>query len=244
MKILGIIPARLKSKRFPEKVLANIEGKSVIQRVYEKAVDSNVLEDVVVAADSDKVYDHVKAFGGNVVMTSTEHNSGTERCAEALCKFKGDFDAVINVQGDEPFIHRRQIRMLAELIQDNNIASLAKKIDNYEELNNTNIVKLVVDKDSNAIYFTRTIIPYIRGKKATELLEIRDFFKHIGVYAYKADVLREIVKLPACELERNESLEQLRWVYNSYKIQIGFTELDTLGIDTKEDLELAKKFVK
>ena len=247
MKSLAIIPARYASTRFPAKPLATLGGKLIIQRVYEQV--KRAVEDVVVATDDDRIMAAVEAFGGRAVMTSTEHRSGTDRCYEALQKVGGDYDIVINVQGDEPFIQREQIESLVACFEDANvdIATLVKPFqptDSVEALHNPNTPKVVISKDMRAIYFSRSVIPDLRGVEREQWLEKHTFYKHIGMYAFRASVLSEITALPQSSLEKAESLEQLRWLENGYKIGVGISDVETVGIDTPEDLERAEEFLK
>ena len=238
MKILGIIPARFASTRFPEKALVDIGGKSMVQRVYEQASQSSSLSKVMVATDHEKIFNHVKNFGGQVVMTAEHHQSGTDRCMEALQKEVNLFDFVINIQGDEPFIKPEQIDLLAGILKPEiELATLAKKITDKETLFNPNTPKIIFNNQMEAIYFSRQTIPYLRGIKQEDWLSKHDFYKHIGIYAYRTDVLEKITKLPISALEQVEALEQLRWLENGYKIKIAITELETIGIDTPEDLK-------
>ena len=245
MKFIGIIPARYASTRFPGKPLALLGGKPMIQRVYEQV--KNAIDAVCVATDDERIEAAVKAFGGNVVMTSNQHRSGTDRCEEAYQKIGKHFDVIINIQGDEPFIHPEQIETIKHCFEDEStqIATLVKPFaadgDFESTLFNPNSPKVVVNKKMEAMYFSRSIVPYIRGKKYTEWLSSHVFYKHIGMYAYRADVLKEITALPQSSLEIAESLEQLRWLENGYKIKVGITEQETIGIDTPEDLEKANK---
>lgn len=246
MKILGIIPARYASTRFPGKPLTIINGKSMIQRVYEQSMKSKLLSDVIVATDDQRIYDAVNAFGGKVMMTSTEHNSGTDRCCEIVEKIVDRYDAVVNIQGDEPFINPEQINQIAELISldDSQIASLCKPIKDKEELFDNNVVKVVFNINGNALYFSRQTIPFIRKVDKDEQLWMtsRTFYKHIGIYAYKTDVLMNIAKLEQSGLEMAECLEQLRWIENSYKIKMGVTEYESYSIDTPQDVEKCLKY--
>ena len=246
-KTIGIIPARYASTRFPGKPLVDIAGKSMIQRVYEQAKRVPDLSAVYVATDDSRIYEHVKGFGGNAVMTLDSHQSGTDRCAEVL-KLLADKEIgfVVNIQGDEPFIAPEQIEQLIEIIkgemsakvsQSPPLATLAKQITNTKELFNDNVVKVVFDEQLSALYFSRNPIPFVRGKERENWLEDNLFFKHIGLYAYRADILLAIAKLKTGRLEKTESLEQLRWLENGYAIQCGITEYETIGIDTPEDLE-------
>ena len=246
MKILGIIPARYASTRFPGKPLTMINGKSMIQRVYEQSMKSELLADVVVATDDQRIYDAVMAFGGKVMMTSSEHNSGTDRCCEIVEKIGNKYDAVVNIQGDEPFINPEQINQIASLIatEESQIASLCKPIKDEDELFDENVVKVVFDKNFKALYFSRQTIPFLRKVEKNEKswMEQRTFYKHIGIYAYKADVLKEIAQLRQSGLELSECLEQLRWLENSYSIKMGITEYESYSIDTPQDVEKCLKF--
>ena len=238
MKILGIIPARFASTRFPEKALVDIGGKSMVQRVYEQACQATVLTKVIIATDHVKIYDHVKQFGGEVVMTKDSHQSGTDRCMEAIQKEGGDYDFVINIQGDEPFIRPEQITLLASTLgATTELATLAKKITDLETLFNTNTPKLIWNSKMEAIYFSRQTIPFLRGVDQDKWLNKQDFYKHIGIYAYRTTILKEITQLAPSPLELSESLEQLRWLENGYKIKVAITEFETIGIDTPEDLK-------
>lgn len=245
MKILGVIPARFASTRFPAKPLADLGGKSMIERVYQQAKKSKSLSRVVVATDHSKIFDHVKSFGGEVLMTAEHHPSGTDRVREALHLCGQHFDYVINVQGDEPFIAPEQIDLLASLLDGNTeLATLIKKIDDHEQLFNPNVVKAIRNQQSEAIYFSRSPIPHMRNQPESEWLKHHTFFKHIGLYAYRSDVLSNITQLPISSLERAESLEQLRWIENGYTIKVAETNLETIGIDTPEDLTKALQYLK
>lgn len=240
MKILGLIPARYASSRFPAKPLVDIGGKSMIRRVYEQARKSSSLSDVVVATDHAEIYDHVRLFGGNVCMTRESHVSGTDRCYEALTLQPETYDYVINIQGDEPFIQPGQIDLLASRLNGiTEIATLMKSITNPEQLFNPNVVKVVVNKNGEALYFSRSTIPHIRNTPESEWMKKHTFFKHIGMYAYRADILAQLTKLPVSTLEGAESLEQLRWLENGFRVAVAETTIETLGIDTPEDLVLA-----
>ena len=244
MKILGVIPARYASTRFPAKALAKIGGKTIIQRVFEQASKVELLHKVIVATDHSEIYEHVKSFGGNVAMTSENHQSGTDRCNEVLSFEKEDFDYVINIQGDEPFIDPEQINALANCLDgQTEIATLIKKITDSETLFNPNSVKAIVNNSDAAIYFSRTALPYLRSIEKENWLTHFTYFKHLGIYAYRADILKKITKLSVSKLERAESLEQLRWIENGYKIRTVETDIESIGIDTPEDLEEAKKFL-
>jgi 3-deoxy-manno-octulosonate cytidylyltransferase (CMP-KDO synthetase) len=247
MKFIGIIPARYASTRFPGKPLANMGGKPMIQRVYEQVVKT--VENVYVATDDTRIEEAVKKFGGNAVMTSGRHRSGTDRCYEACCKVGEGFDVVINIQGDEPFIQPEQIELLKSCFSDveTQIATLVKPFDkdgDFEKmLFNPNSPKVVLNNRSEAMYFSRSTVPYIRGVGYMEWLKNHTFYKHIGLYAYRADILKEITSLPQSSLEKAESLEQLRWLENGYKIKVAVTNVETIGIDTPEDLEKAVKML-
>ncbi|MFA8451308.1 MAG: 3-deoxy-manno-octulosonate cytidylyltransferase [Bacteroidales bacterium] len=243
MRVLGIIPARYASSRFPGKPLVDIKGKTMIQRVYEGACACDGLDEVVVATDHQEIYSCVKDFAGKVEMTSPNHMSGTDRCAEVLdlyAKRNLHFDIVINIQGDEPFICVEQIEALRECFSNQNtdIATLVKKIDDSEELHNPNNVKVVFSKNRKALYFSRQAIPFMRNEEQkTQWISKHNYFKHIGVYAYRADVLREVTKLSISTLEKSESLEQLRWLENDYEIVVAETSIEAISVDTPEDLE-------
>ncbi len=238
MKILGIIPARYASTRFPGKPLVDIAGKSMIQRVYEQSAKCPHLADVLVATDDERIFNHVTDFGGKAVMTSPDHASGTDRCAEVALQYP-NHEVVINIQGDEPYIDPEQISKLAFCFSDANtqIATLVKKISGTDELFNANSPKVILNKFSEAIYFSRSPLPHIRGQEQANWLGHFTYFKHIGIYGYSNDVLQQITKLPVSSLEKAESLEQLRWIENGYKIKVAETELETFAIDTPEDLE-------
>lgn len=238
MNILGLIPARYASTRFPAKPLVDIAGKSMIRRVYEQAKKSASLHRVVVATDHAAIFDHVKDFGGEVCMTREDHVSGTDRCYEALTLQPTDFDYVINIQGDEPFIQPEQIDLLASALDGKTeIATLIKAIDTDEHLFNPNIVKVVINQAQEALYFSRSPIPHIRSTAEAAWRDKHTFFKHIGMYAYRADILKKLTMLPVSSLERAESLEQLRWLENGFRIATAQTLTETTGIDTPEDLQ-------
>lgn len=244
MRFIGIIPARYASTRFPGKPLADMDGKPMIQRVYEQV--AGTVDAVCVATDDARIERAVQAFGGNVVMTSDQHRSGTDRCYEAYQKVGEGYDVVINIQGDEPFIRPQQIEAIKACFDTDEpvqIATLVKPFrpdDDFEKvLFNPNSPKVVINKNQEAMYFSRSVIPYVRGKAYTEWLPNHTYYKHIGMYAYRADVLAEITRLPQSPLELAESLEQLRWLENGYKIKVGITDIETIGIDTPDDLARA-----
>lgn len=242
MNIIGIIPARYASSRFPGKPLADIAGKSMIQRVYERCLLSNSLSYAVVATDDDRIAEHVKSFGGNVILTSSNHNSGTDRCAEAANYFP-EADIIINIQGDEPFIQPEQIDLLAGCFKSEGteIATLVKKIDSYKELVNPNTPKVVIDKTGKALYFSRNTIPFQRDIPEDEWLGNQDYFKHIGIYGFRVKTLQQLTLLPISALEKAEALEQLRWLENGYSIQTAETSYQSYGIDSPDDIIHALK---
>ena len=244
MKFIGIIPARYASTRFPGKPLALLGGKPVIQHVYEKV--AAVLEAAYVATDDERIYDVVKSFGGQVVMTRTDHKSGTDRIEEAIEKLGGKWDVVVNVQGDEPFVAKSQLDTICHCFDDptTQIATLGKPFESMEAVQNPNSPKIVVDNMGFAMYFSRSVIPYVRGKEKSSWLTHYPFLKHLGIYAYRKDVLRQVTQLPQSSLEIAESLEQLRWLQNGFKIKVGTTDVETVGIDTPQDLERAEEFLK
>lgn len=242
---IGIIPSRYGSSRFPGKPLAKIGTMTMIERVYRQA--STALDCVVVATDDTRIADCVKSFGGNVVMTSPDHRSGTDRCFEAYRNFGSEASVVINIQGDEPFIDPSQIEALKMAFEDPtvDIATLARPFDparGFEALFDPNVVKVTMRGDSTAIYFSRAIIPYVRNYPWQEWLDHASFFTHVGLYAYRSKTLSEITRLPQSPLELAESLEQLRWIEAGYKIKVGLTECQTIGIDTQADLDEAIKY--
>jgi 3-deoxy-manno-octulosonate cytidylyltransferase (CMP-KDO synthetase) len=236
---IGIIPARYGSTRFPGKPLIDIQGKSMIQRVYEQAKKVSSLSKVIVATDDQRIYDAVIAFGGEVVMTSENHQSGTDRCKEALNNSGGSFDVVVNIQGDEPFIDPEQIAQVVQAFADENteIATLVKLIEDSEELFNPNKPKVLIDENDFAIYFSRAVLPYQRGVEQIDWIENFNYYKHIGLYAYRSDVLDEITQISPSRLELAEGLEQLRWIENGYKIKVAITETESISIDAPEDLK-------
>lgn len=244
MKFIGIIPARYASTRFPGKPLALLGGKPVIQHVYEKV--AAVLEAAYVATDDERIYDVVKSFGGQVVMTRTDHKSGTDRIEEAIEKIGGEWDVVVNVQGDEPFVAKSQLDTICHCFDDptTQIATLGKPFESMEAVQNPNSPKIVVDNMGFAMYFSRSVIPYVRGKEKSSWLTHYPFLKHLGIYAYRKDVLHQVTQLPQSSLEIAESLEQLRWLQNGFKIKVGTTDVETVGIDTPQDLERAEEFLK
>lgn len=243
MKFTAVIPARYASTRFPGKPLAMLGGKTVIQRVYEQA--ASVLSEVYVATDDERILSAVEAFGGRAVMTRADHKSGTDRIEEAVEKTGTQADVIINVQGDEPFIQPSQIKTLMALFDDpqTQIGTLGKRFDSMDAVNNPNSPKIVTDHRGFALYFSRSVIPFIRGVESDEWLSHYPFLKHLGVYAYRREVLAEVTRLPQGQLEKAESLEQLRWLENGYRIRVGLTDVETVGIDTPADLERAEQFL-
>ncbi len=245
MKFIGIIPARFQSSRFPGKPLAKLGDKTIIQHVFDNALKS--LDNVWVATDDVRIANAVKGFGGQFVMTGSHHQSGTDRCAEAadILSNETDFDVIVNIQGDEPFVRKEQIEALKSCFFDTNtqIATLVKVIEDQKTLFNPNRPKVVLDKQMNALLFSRSTIPFLRGIEKEKWLSSTKFYSHLGMYAYKADTLKEITKLTQTPLELSESLEQLRWLENGYKIKTAVTEFESIGIDTPEDLKYAKSFL-
>jgi 3-deoxy-manno-octulosonate cytidylyltransferase (CMP-KDO synthetase) len=244
MNFIAIIPSRYESTRFPGKPLADIAGKPMIQRVYEQA--TKAVKEVWVATDDERIVDVVKRFGGNVVMTSVAHRSGTDRCAEAVLKASEitgkTFDVVVNVQGDEPFMQPDQIELITKCFiesPDTEIATLIQPILKNEDIFRSDMVKVILDNESNAIYFSRSPIPYITKVDESEWLGNYPFYGHVGLYAYRNDILQKLSKLKEGILEKVESLEQLRWLENGFKIKTNITDSDSFGIDTPEDLEQA-----
>lgn len=243
MKIAGIIPARFASTRFPGKPMVEIHGKTMIQRVYEQASKAN-LDIVVVATDDERIFDHMTQLGAHVVMTHSNHPTGTDRCKEALSIISKNtqqhFHAAINIQGDEPYIHPEQINQLAQAFQDPNtqLATLIKKLKNKEDLENPGIIKVTSRIDSRALYFSRSIIPFPRTISVEDGLKNGIFYKHIGMYGYRTDILDQITQLNQSSSELTESLEQLRWLENGFDIRLIKTELETRSVDTPHDLEI------
>lgn len=240
MKFVGIIPARYASTRFPGKPLADILGQPMIQRVYERA--SHVLDTVVVATDDQRIYDAVVQFGGRVVMTSENHKTGTDRCYEALTKLPETYDVVINIQGDEPFIAIDQIEALKNCFVSDQIqlATLVKPFDantSIDELENPNTPKVILSQTGEAICFSRSVIPYLRGVEKSQWAAAHTYYKHIGIYAYRTDILAQITKMTQTPIEKAESLEQLRWLENGLHIHVAITHSDNHSIDTPEDLQ-------
>ncbi len=247
MRYIGLIPARYGSSRFPGKPLALLGGKTVIRRVYERVCGS--FDAVYVCTDDERIYNHVLSFSGKAVMTSTECRSGTDRCWQAYGILAETADVVVNVQGDEPFVSASQLELLKSCFLDptTQIATLVKpfgQTDTWESLSNPNSPKVVVSDDMKALYFSRSVIPYLRGVPQEEWLRHHTFYRHIGLYAYRSEVLGEVASLRPGVLERCESLEQLRWLQHGYVIKVGVTDFETVGIDTPEDLQRAENYLK
>lgn len=253
MQLIGIIPARYASTRFPAKALVDIGGKSMVERVYEQASKAKSLSKVVVATDHPLIFDHVQAFGGDVVMTSEHHPSGTDRCHEAFVKIQAQLppntqDAtptyILNIQGDEPFIQPEQIELLTSLLNGKvEIATLVKVIEDEATLFSPNTPKVVINEQQEALYFSRQTIPQLRGVNPQEWLQHHTFYKHLGIYAYRSDILERLTQLTPSSLEKAEALEQLRWLENGYRISVVVTPYDSHGVDVPDDLERVKKFL-
>lgn len=237
MFTLGVIPARYDSSRFPGKPLIDLKGKSMIQRVYEGAMSCSLFSAIVVATDDQRIYDHVKSFGGLVQMTSKDHQSGTDRCGEVLSNYP-QADLVVNIQGDEPLVNPKQLEVLIRAFENHNvdIATLGNPNLSLDDLTNPNRIKLVTDKYQNALYFSRSAIPFGAKRPQEEWIKNYPYLRHIGLYAYRSKVLTQLVKLKPADLEIWESLEQLRWLYNGYKIHVVQTEIETPNIDTPDDV--------
>ncbi|MBQ0080343.1 MAG: 3-deoxy-manno-octulosonate cytidylyltransferase [Alistipes sp.] len=245
-RFLAIIPARYASTRFPGKPLAILGGMTVIERVYRQVIKA--CDDAVVATDDERILNAVLGFGGKAVMTSSSHRSGTDRCMEAYRKIGQRFDVVINVQGDEPFISPKQINALKACFDssETQIATLVKPFDpkdGFETILNPNSPKVVIDKNFNALYFSRSVIPFIRGVESTQWPSKHTFYKHIGIYAFLPEILEQVTSISQGELEKAESLEQLRWLENGFRIKVGISQIETIGIDTPEDLRKAEEFL-
>lgn len=243
MKFIAIIPARYASTRFPGKPLALLGGRPVIQHVYEKAAQA--LDEAYVATDDERIARVVESFGGHAIMTRADHKSGTDRIEEAAEKIGTDADVVINIQGDEPFVDASQLKTLQSLFdcEETQIGTLGKRFDSMEATENPNSPKIVCDKQGFALYFSRSVIPFVRGQEHKSWLNHYPYLKHLGLYAYRREVLREVTQLPQSPLELAESLEQLRWLENGYRIRVGLTDVETVGIDTPADLERAEQFL-
>lgn len=244
MKILGIIPARYASTRFPGKPLIDIMGKTMLQRVYEQTSKSKKLSSVVIATDDERIASHTQSFGAKVVMTKAEHPSGTDRCFEAYKNFGEEFDYIINIQGDEPFIDPSQIDLLANICDGNTeLATLMIKCNSHDVLFDKGEVKITLNTNNEALYFSRMVIPFIKGVDEKEWHKHFNYFRHVGMYAYRKDVLEKVTKLQPSSLEKAESLEQLRWLENGFKIKCAETLHDSHCIDTPEDVEKVIKLM-
>jgi 3-deoxy-manno-octulosonate cytidylyltransferase (CMP-KDO synthetase) len=237
--ILGVIPARYASTRYPGKPLIDIQGKSMIQRVYEQATKTASLDKVIVATDDKRIYDHVKGFGGEAVMTKEDHPSGTDRCYEVVQQAGTDYHYIINIQGDEPFIDPSQIDTLASVLRDETteLATLIIPVNDNELLSDMGEVKVVLNTKMEALYFSRMVIPYIKGVEQKDWHNHHKYYRHVGMYAYRRDILEKITTLPVSSLEQAESLEQLRWLENGFKITCALTDFESHCIDTPEDVE-------
>lgn len=239
MKILGVIPSRYASSRFPGKPLAEIKGKPMIQHVYERAIQAKHLSDVIVATDDQRIFDVVKKFKGKAIMTSENCENGTDRCREVIEKHLPDFEIIINIQGDEPYVHPEQIDKLCSLFENENVelGTLAKQTHSADDILNPSRVKVVIDKSMDALYFSRSPIPFLRGRDNHEWGKHHTYYKHLGLYGYRKETLLKYNQLSPSELEKAEALEQLKWLENGYKMRVGITEYDSHAIDTPEDLE-------
>jgi 3-deoxy-manno-octulosonate cytidylyltransferase (CMP-KDO synthetase) len=244
MKVLGIIPSRYTSTRFPGKAMVDIGGKTMIRRVYEQAIQCNALDKLIVATDDQRIFDEVYSFGGDVIMTSSDHLNGTERCNEVAQAYS-DYDFIVNIQGDEPFVHPAQIdQLVATLTEDVTLATLVKKVSNRQTLHDPSKIKVVFNRMHEAMYFSRSIIPFER-ESTSNYESYMDYYQHIGLYAYRRDILNELSNLSPTPAEQAESLEQLRWLEHGYRIKIGFTTLESIMVDTPEDLvNLKEEFLK
>ncbi len=243
LKVVVVIPSRYQSSRFPGKPLVKIGSKTMIQRVYDQAKSCIDVDEVIVATDDQRILNHVQKFGGQAMMTSDHHDSGTGRCGEVISKYKKEVDVVVNVQGDEPFIQANQISQLIDAFKNSQvqISTLAKKITDDQEINEPNVVKVVRSKDLFALYFSRSPIPYCRDAVGEKWSTKKDYFKHLGLYAFRTDTLKTITRLNPTNLDSAESLEQLRWLENGYRIYVGETKTSSIGIDTPEDLNKITK---
>ena len=244
MNTIAIIPARYDSTRFPGKPLAKIGGKTMIERVYRQAEKATRVNEIIVATDDERIKQEVERFGGKVVMTGSHHINGTERCAEVMESAYINADIIVNIQGDEPFILPEQIDELVKCFDDENaeIATLVKKADNEELLNYSGEVKVVYDIEKYAMYFSRQTIPFIQKTAKENWLEKQAHYLHVGIYGFRDYILNDIVKLPESKLEKLESLEQIRWLENGYKIKLGFTTHTSMAVETPEDLIAAEAY--
>jgi 3-deoxy-manno-octulosonate cytidylyltransferase (CMP-KDO synthetase) len=243
--IVGIIPARYASSRFPGKPLVLIQGKSMLERVYEQASKSKVLHKVVVATDDSRIYEHVQSFGGQVVLTAANHPSGTDRCWDAVQQLPDKYSYIINIQGDEPFIDPTQIDELATALQDETtqLATQMIAVNSHEMLFDEGEVKIVLNNNNEALYFSRSVIPHVKNVAKENWHLHHPYFRHVGLYAYRYDILEQITKLPVSTLEKAESLEQLRWIENGYSIKCITTNFESHCIDTPEDIDKVLRLI-
>lgn len=243
--ILGIIPARYASQRLPGKPLASIEGISMIERVYRQVEACSQLDRLVVATDDPRILDHVNSFGGEAQMTSPEHPSGTDRCAEIVQKIEGDYSVILNIQGDLPFLPTEMISRLIACFEDGQaqIATLARPIEQVSELRDDTLAKIALSTEQDALYFSRGPVPYLRDIPSEDWLNHASYYKHIGIYGFRKSVLEHVTQLPPSPLEKAEKLEQLRWL-SHYRIRVGLVQLDTLSVDTPEDLQKAQAWAR
>lgn len=244
MKVLGVIPARYASSRFPGKPLIDLAGKTMIQRVYEGAKKSSLIAEVIVATDDERIFNEVVRFGGKAMMTQEAHPSGTDRCAEVALQFP-EMDVVINIQGDEPLVDYRQLNQLIEAFShpETQIATLGNFSLTWEDVENPNRIKVVVNAAGKAMYFSRSAIPNAHHSSGNPL-DKYPYMRHIGLYAYRSTILQELTNLQPTDLEKIESLEQLRWLYYGYSIQLVETTIETPNIDVPEDVEKVLEFLK
>jgi len=234
MRKLAVIPARYASTRFPGKPLLELKGKSMIQHVFDRVNNGNLFDKVVVATDDERIYNHVKSFGGNVEMTSLQHETGTDRCGELVTNKYSNYDIVVNIQGDEPLVSNQQLQTLLNAFSESQvkIATLGIRTSNYSEINDPNRIKIALDQFQNALYFSRSAIPFLRNDSSGF-----EYIRHIGLYAFRTKTLLELVQLPQGTLEKIESLEQLRWMENGYKVNVQLTTIETPNIDVPEDVD-------
>lgn len=244
MSIIGIIPARYASSRFPGKPLTDIKGKSMLRRVYEQSKKSWLMDEVIVATDDTRIKEHAESFGAKALMTRADHPSGTDRCYEAYRLNEKKYDYVINIQGDEPFLDPKQIDSLAEVCDGKvELATQMIKCTSHAVLFDPGEVKIVLNGNREAIYFSRSVIPYLRNHDEKTWHEHFEYFRHVGMYAYRTDILEKLTKLKLSKLEKAESLEQLRWLEHGYKIKCVETEFDSHCVDTPEDIEKVLKLM-
>ncbi len=244
MKVLGIIPARYASTRLPAKALIDLAGKTMLQRVYEKAKSAQFLDKIIIATDDERIFKSAQSFDAEVMMTSTSHQSGTDRCAEVVQKTEEKFDFLVNIQGDEPFLFSEQIDELISILNPKiEIATLVRKIDSFKKMMDDTSPKVVLNTKKEAMYFSRNAIPFVRDLAQSEWHLEHDFYAHIGLYAFRIDILQQIAILPVSALEKAEKLEQLRWLENGFKIQTTTSKYESFSIDTEADLIAARKLL-